>query len=75
MLAIQYETENTVKVVVYTGHPMTQTEMTVYPILDGKYCFDGKEYDGNGITIEMPIARYTYIFTLSIEMWALIKVS
>lgn len=62
-LAIQYETENTVKVVVYTGHPMTQTEMTVYPILDGKYKLCGKEYDGNGITIEMPIARYTYIFT------------
>lgn len=64
MLVVQYETQDTVKVVVYTGHPMTQTEMTLYPVLDGKYNLDGKEYDGEGITIEMPMARYTYIFTL-----------
>lgn len=64
LLAIQYETEDTVKVVVYTGHPITQTEMTLYPVLDGKFTFNGKDYDGEGITIEMPTARYTYIFTL-----------
>lgn len=64
VLAIQYETDDEVKVVVYTGSPMTQTEMTIYPILDGKFSLDGKEYDGNGICIEMPTARNTYIFTL-----------
>ena len=64
VLAIQYETDDEVKVVVYTGSPMTQTGMTVYPMLDGKFSFDGKEYDGNGICIEMPMSRNTYIFTL-----------
>lgn len=64
VLAIQYETDDEVKIVVYTGSPMTQTEMTIYPKLFGKFSFDGKEYDGNGICIEMPTARNTYMFTL-----------
>ncbi len=63
LLAIQYEAGDSVKVVVYTGHPITQTEMTLYPVLDGKFTCNGKAYDGKGITIEMPRARYTYIFT------------
>lgn len=64
VLAIQYETDDEVKVVAYTGSPMTQTEMIIYPILDGKFSVDGKEYDGNGISIEMPMSRNTYVFTL-----------
>lgn len=65
LLAIQYQTDDMIKVVVYTGKPVVQTSMTVYPVTDGKtYTFNGKDYDGNGITIENPTERNTYIFTL-----------
>ena len=54
-----------IKVVVYTGKPVVQTYMTIYPVLDGKqFICDGKTYDGNGLVIENPIERNTYIFTL-----------
>ena len=65
LLAIQYETDDMIKVVVYTGKPVVQTYMTIYPVLDGKeFTFDGKDYDGNGLTIENPVERNSYIFTL-----------
>ena len=64
LLAIQYETDDMIKVVVYTGKPVVQTYMTVYPVTDGKeFVLDGKDYDGNGITIENPTERNSYIFT------------
>ena len=65
LLALQYETDDMIKVVVYTGKPVVQTHMTVYPVLDGReFVFDGKIYDGNGLVIENPIERNSYIFTL-----------
>ena len=64
ILAVQYETEDKVNVVVYTAGHITQTEMKVYPKLCGKFTLNGEEYDGNGLTVEMPEDRMTYTFTL-----------
>lgn len=64
VLAIQYEADEKIKVVVYTHSHITQSEMTIYPVLSGKYTLNGEEYNGDGIVIDNPAERQTYIFSL-----------
>ncbi len=64
LLALQYETEDMVKLVVYTGKPMTQMYVTLYPeIENGKYALDGKVYNGEGVYVELPSDLTSFIFT------------
>ena len=64
VLALQYETDDEIRVVVYTGKPVVQDSVTVYPVTDGKFSFDGREYKDEGIKIENPSERTSYIFKL-----------
>ncbi len=64
VLALQYENDETVKLVVYTHKPMTQINITIYPEIEsGVFTLDGKMYDGNGIVVDNPTDNNSYIFT------------
>ena len=65
LLCLQYETDDEIRVVAYTGKPVVQDSMTVYPVVDGgEFTLDGKVYDNLGIRISGPVERTSYIFKL-----------
>ena len=53
-----------IRIVVYTGKPVVQDYMTVYPVTDKGFMLEEKEYQGQGIRIESPAERTSYIFKL-----------
>ncbi|MBQ7399175.1 MAG: alpha-galactosidase [Clostridia bacterium] len=63
VLALQYENGDTVKLVVFIGKPMVQYRMILYPEIEaGKYTIDGRVYDGDGISLELPKELESYVF-------------
>jgi len=65
LLAIQYETEDTVKLVIYT-YLVSQLELTVFPQLsDGCYEIEGKDYQPDeGVVVNRPKDFCAYFVNL-----------